>query len=84
MLIGNRANLVNQAYSKCPNTKVVMGGYSQGGQIVHTAAQALPAATMNKVNAVLIFGDPGMSFHLFPPLPPQIPDSHEDFVSDNK
>lgn len=35
-----------------------MAGYSQGGQLVHNAAKLLPAATMAKVNSVVIFGDP--------------------------
>jgi cutinase len=35
-----------------------VSGYSQGGQIVHNAAKLLPAATMAKVNSVVIFGDP--------------------------
>ena len=35
-----------------------MSGYSQGGQLVHNAAKLLPAATMAKVNSVVIFGDP--------------------------
>lgn len=42
----------------CPNTKLVMSGYSQGGQVVHQTAAALPPETMAKVNSVVIFGDP--------------------------
>ncbi|KAI9743231.1 MAG: hypothetical protein M1818_003077 [Claussenomyces sp. TS43310] len=52
------ASLVQQALSKCPATKVVMSGYSQGGQIVHRAAALLPSTTMSQVSAVVIFGDP--------------------------
>lgn len=37
-----------------------MAGYSQGGQLVHNAAEMLPAATASKVAAAVIFGDPGM------------------------
>lgn len=55
-----RASLVEQAFSQCPDTKVVMGGYSQGGQITHNAAAVLSAETMGNVSAVVIFGDPGM------------------------
>lgn len=60
------AGLVQQAISQCPDTKIVMGGYSQGGQIVHQAATAL-GSTMSQVAAVVIFGDPGMltKFFLF-------------------
>ncbi|KAF4470964.1 cutinase precursor [Fusarium albosuccineum] len=52
------ASLVTQAFEKCPNTKVVMSGYSQGAMLVHNAAKSLPAATTAKVSAVLNFGDP--------------------------
>jgi cutinase len=50
--------MVSNVISTCPNTKVVMSGYSQGGQLIHNAAKLLPAATMAKVNSVVIFGDP--------------------------
>ncbi|KAK8134324.1 carbohydrate esterase family 5 protein [Apiospora sp. TS-2023a] len=52
------AQLVQQAMTKCPNTKVIMSGYSQGGQVVHNAAKQLPAATASKVAGAVIFGDP--------------------------
>ncbi|MCJ1448480.1 MAG: hypothetical protein MMC23_008997 [Stictis urceolatum] len=52
------AGLVQQASTQCPNTKIVMSGYSQGGQLVHNAAKQLSAATSAKVNSVVIFGDP--------------------------
>ncbi|KUJ19401.1 cutinase [Mollisia scopiformis] len=52
------ADMITKALSDCPSTKVVMSGYSQGGQLVHNAAKLLPASTMAKVNSVVIFGDP--------------------------
>jgi cutinase len=57
-----RASLVQSVASQCPSTKVVMSGYSQGGQLVHNAAKLLPAATMAGVSSVVIFGDPGKSY----------------------
>jgi cutinase len=57
-----RASLVQSVVSQCPNTKVVMSGYSQGGQLVHNAAKLLPAATMARVSSVVIFGDPGKPY----------------------
>jgi cutinase len=50
---------VTQAFLQCPSTRVVMGGYSQGGQVLHKAAALLPASTMEAVNSIIIFGDPG-------------------------
>ncbi|APA13668.1 hypothetical protein SS1G_07661 [Sclerotinia sclerotiorum 1980 UF-70] len=52
------AKMVTSALSSCPETKIVMSGYSQGGQLVHNAAKLLPAATMSKVSSAVIFGDP--------------------------
>lgn len=43
---------------KCPDSKITMSGYSQGGQVVHKAAQQLSAAAKEKVSSVVIFGDP--------------------------
>ena len=33
-------SLAQQAVSQCPNTKVVLSGYSQGGFVVHVAAES--------------------------------------------
>ncbi|KAB5585776.1 cutinase [Coniochaeta sp. 2T2.1] len=52
------ASLVQQAMTRCPGTKVVMSGYSQGGQLVHNAAAQLPASVTANVTAAVIFGDP--------------------------
>jgi cutinase len=53
--------------TQCPDTKVIMAGYSQGGQLVHNAAKMLPASTSSKVAAAVIFGDPSMfAFSLSP------------------
>lgn len=52
------AQLVQQAMTSCPDTQVVMAGYSQGGQLVHNAAAMLPPATASKVSSAVIFGDP--------------------------
>lgn len=51
---------------KCPQTKIVMSGYSQGGQVVHNSANALGPNIMAKINSVVIFGDPSV---LSIPLP---------------
>ncbi|TFK97287.1 cutinase-domain-containing protein [Pterulicium gracile] len=51
-------NLINQAASKCPNTKIVIGGYSQGAQLTHNASERLSAATTARIAAVFAYGDP--------------------------
>lgn len=58
------AQLTQQAITQCPTSKVVMSGYSQGGQLVHNAAAMLPASVTGKVAGVVIFGDPGKPFTL--------------------
>ncbi|KAF3760528.1 family 5 carbohydrate esterase [Cryphonectria parasitica EP155] len=52
------ANLTNLAYEQCPDTLLVLSGYSQGGQLVHNAADLLSTEVTDFVAAVLIFGDP--------------------------
>ncbi|OJJ47332.1 hypothetical protein ASPZODRAFT_65522 [Penicilliopsis zonata CBS 506.65] len=49
------ASLVKQAISQCPNTTVVLGGYSQGAMVVHYAANQLSSG---QVKAAVLFGDP--------------------------
>ncbi|CAG8087264.1 unnamed protein product [Penicillium salamii] len=49
------AKLVKQALSQCPNTKVVVGGYSQGSMVVHNAAKSLSAG---QISGAVLFGDP--------------------------
>jgi dienelactone hydrolase len=58
--------LVQQAMTQCPSSKVVMSGYSQGGQLVHNAAAQLPASVTANVAAAVIFGDPGESAAVLP------------------
>ncbi|KAF2181599.1 carbohydrate esterase family 5 protein [Zopfia rhizophila CBS 207.26] len=52
------AQMVGMAMQTCPQTKLVMAGYSQGGQLVHNAASMLSADETAFVNSAVIFGDP--------------------------
>lgn len=45
------AAMVKAAVAACPNSAVVMSGYSQGGQLVHKAAAMLDPATAQGVDA---------------------------------
>ncbi|KAF2476177.1 cutinase-domain-containing protein [Lindgomyces ingoldianus] len=51
------ASSVKAALSQCPNTKVVVSGYSQGGMVVHNAFSA-QGLTSTQVTAAVLFGDP--------------------------
>ncbi|KAH8801264.1 cutinase [Flagelloscypha sp. PMI_526] len=52
------ANMAATALTNCPNTKIVLSGYSQGAQLVHNAAALISTTTANHVAAVVVFGDP--------------------------
>lgn len=43
----------------CPNQKFVLVGYSQGADVMHTAAPKIPASLYPRIVAVVMFGDPG-------------------------
>lgn len=51
------ASQAKQVLSSCPNSKVVLSGYSQGAMVVHNAlsSQDLDGS---KIAAVVAFGDP--------------------------
>ncbi|KAJ7098737.1 cutinase [Mycena belliarum] len=51
------ADLTNAAKA-CPSAALVAVGYSQGGQLVHNAAEQLSADVSGRIKAALIFGDP--------------------------
>jgi hypothetical protein len=55
------AGLINTAASKCPSTEIVLGGYSQGAQLVHKAAATLSATVTARISAGKLFWA-----HLFP------------------
>jgi len=52
------ASLVALAIKQCPETKIVVSGYSQGAQLVHNAAAQLSSSETAKVAAIVVFGDP--------------------------
>ena len=66
------SNHIQQMANNCPNTKIVLGGYSQGAAVIDivTAAplpglgfhQPLPADAANHVAAVALFGKPSTQF----------------------
>ena len=54
--IGAANTLFNLAHTKCPNTKVVAGGYSQGTAVVYNSIQSLDAAVVAQIKGIVLFG----------------------------
>ena len=50
-------NLVQQALSQCPSTKIALGGYSQGGLVVHYALNRAGLSS-SSISSIVYFGDP--------------------------
>ena len=46
----------------CPNTRMVLGGYSQGAAVARSTTAAMPPAVADNVAAAAIFGGPRSSF----------------------
>ncbi len=48
--------------ASCPNTKIVLGGYSQGATVIDLSTSAMPPSAANNVAAVALFGEPSSGF----------------------
>jgi len=53
---------VQSMAASCPDTKMVLGGYSQGAAVVDLATGAMPPAVADHVAATALFGGPKSSF----------------------
>ncbi|KAF1918581.1 cutinase-domain-containing protein [Ampelomyces quisqualis] len=54
--IAEMGRLLNLASTKCPNSKIVAGGYSQGAALAAAAISDLDATVRNKVVGTVLFG----------------------------
>jgi cutinase len=48
--------------ASCPNTKIVLGGYSQGSTVIDLATRQMPNPVADHVAAVALFGEPTSQF----------------------
>lgn len=53
---------VQSTVANCPNTKIVLGGYSQGAGVMDMTSHRLSAQDANHVAAVALFGNPQSSY----------------------
>lgn len=53
---------IQDTVASCPNTKLVLGGYSQGSTVIDLASNSMPAPVADHVAAVALFGEPTSSF----------------------
>ena len=62
---GPLKKLVQKALSQCPSTKIALGGYSQGGLVIHYALNN-DGLSSSSVSSIVYFGDPGKRITLIP------------------
>ena|SRR5689334_4832807 len=55
-------SLIESTAANCPNTKVVLGGYSQGAAVIELATNQASPQTADHVAASALFGTPRSSF----------------------
>lgn len=59
---GDAVAHVQGTAANCPNTKIVLGGYSQGAGVMDMTSQQLAPQVANHVAAVTLFGNPQSSY----------------------
>jgi cutinase len=73
---GDAGAHIENMVASCPNTKMVLGGYSQGAAVEDLTTNDMPARVADHVAAVALFGNPSstyskqMSDNQFPPISP--------------
>jgi cutinase len=53
---------IQNTVASCPNTKVVLGGYSQGATVINLSSTQMPPSVADRVAAVALFGEPTSGF----------------------
>ncbi|KAI1004045.1 hypothetical protein K3495_g4166 [Podosphaera aphanis] len=51
-------DLTTEVTARCPDTKIILGGYSQGAMLAHNAALQFSDAIVARISAAVLFGDP--------------------------
>jgi cutinase len=53
---------IQDTVASCPNSRIVLGGYSQGSTVIDLATAAMPPKVADHVAAVALFGEPSSGF----------------------
>jgi cutinase len=53
---------IQDVVARCPSSKLVLGGYSQGSTVIDLATNAMPPSVADHVAAVALFGEPTSGF----------------------
>ena len=53
---------VQDMIGRCPDTRLVLGGYSQGAGVIDMATQTMPPEVADHVAAIALFGNPTSQF----------------------
>jgi cutinase len=73
---GDAGAHIQNMVAGCPNTKLVLGGYSQGAAVMDLTTNQVPARDAGHVAAVALFGNPSSTYskqlsdNQFPPVSP--------------
>jgi len=59
---GDSGAHIQSMVANCPNTRMVLGGYSQGAGVIDMTTDQLPPQVANHVAAVAVFGNPESAF----------------------
>ena len=59
---GDASAHIENLVAACPDTKIVLGGYSQGAAVTELATSAMPAGVADHVAAVALFGRPSSAY----------------------
>jgi len=51
-------DMIKGAAEKCPDAKIFMSGYSEGGMVSHNGVAYLPENLKSRVSGVVVWGDP--------------------------
>jgi cutinase len=53
---------IESLVANCPDTKIVLGGYSQGAMVMDMSTNSLPPRVADHVAAVVLFGNPSSTY----------------------